>query len=270
MLRLCLTIFLFACVPPTAASQKTLVFVSIPPQKFLVEKIGGALVDVRVMIQPGETPETFDPSQRQIRALHDAQLYFQIGVPFEEKWLEGFANTRHGPRLVDCCRQLIDDATDHHSWTSARNLQLMAVQIREELTAQLPQHTQQIEQNFLALIVELEQLDAEIYGLLEHRRSDYFFISHAALGHFADDYGLKQVALETEGRQLGARSLVRILRKAEEENISTLFVQTQHPSTSAKAFARELDARVIEIDPLAADYLANLRRIAAQIAGSVY
>ena len=271
MFRLFFAFFLFVCAPLVTASAKTLVYVSIPPQKFLVEKIGGALVDIRVMMQPGESPETFDPSQQQIRALHDARLYFRIGVPFEEKWLDGIGHHKHGPRLVECCGNVIGaEAMDHHSWTSARNLQLLAAQVRDELGKLLPQHASHFEQNFLRLIMELEQLDAEIYSLLQQRRSDYFFISHAAFGHFADDYGLKQVALETEGRQLGARSLVRILRKAEEENIAALFVQTQHPSASAKAFARELGARIIEVDPLAIDYLANLRRIATYIAGSAY
>ncbi len=219
-------------------------------------------------MKPGESPETFDPSQGQIRALHDAQLYFRIGVPFEEKWLDGFQDNHVNLKIVECCSELIGQQSvslDNHIWTSTRNLQLLAGLIKDELIELAPEQVAAFEQNYQALMTQLQDLDTEIRVLLEQRRSDYFFVSHAAFGHFASDYGLTQVALESEGRQLGAKSLTRIIQKAEQEKISTLFVQKQHPSASAKAFAHAIKARIVEVDPLAEDYIASLRKFATLI-----
>jgi zinc transport system substrate-binding protein len=148
---------------------------------------------------------------------------------------------------------------------SARNLQVLAEQIRDELITLAPAQAEHFEQNFQLLSTQLQELDTDILTLLAQRRSDYFFVSHAAFGHFARDYGLKQVALENEGRQLGPRSLAQIIRKAENEKVSTLFVQKQHPSASAKVFAQAIDARIVEVDPLTEDTVRNLRHFATQI-----
>ena len=59
------------------------VFVSILPQKYLVERIGGNRVDVSVMVKPGLSPETYEPTPKQMAALNTARIYFRIAVPFE-------------------------------------------------------------------------------------------------------------------------------------------------------------------------------------------
>lgn len=270
MLRI-LTLFISLACPLLFAAPDTakpLVFVSIAPQIYLVKGIGGDAIKAQVMLRAGESAETFDPSQGQIRALHNAQLYFRIGVPFEEKWLDSFKDNHSGLKIIECCSEFINRQSvslDNHIWTSVRNFQSLAGLTKDELIKLVPEQSVLFEKNYQQLMTQLQDLDREIRTLLRERRSDYFFISHAAFGHFANDYGLTQLALESEGRQLGAKSLTRIIRKAEQEKTKTLFVQKQHPSASAKAFARALNARIVEIDPLAEDYIGNLRSIATLI-----
>lgn len=264
---------LFTCFLPGAslATEAIRVFVSIPPQQYLLERIGQENVDVQVMLKPGDSAETFDPSLKQIRELNTAQLYFPIGVAFEKKWLDSIRNSDSRIKVVDCCNNIIEkhsNALDNHVWTSARNFQLLAALIKKELIAFDAEHALQYEHNYSALIFELEQLDNEIYAILNQRRTDYFIISHAALGHFADDYGLIQLPLEKQGKELGAKSLVNLVRQARQEKIQTLFVQKQHLTAAALAFANEIDAEVIEVDPLHGDYIANLRNITKLIAAA--
>ncbi len=73
------------------AAEKLPVFVSIVPQKYFVEKIGGGAVDVEVMVQPGASPATYEPKPSQMRKLAGSAAYFAIGVPFEEAWLDRIA-----------------------------------------------------------------------------------------------------------------------------------------------------------------------------------
>jgi len=268
-------LFFYICVlvcflPITLqANQQLQVYVSIPPQQYLVERIGGEFVDVRVMMKPGDSPETFDPTPRRIIELYNAQLYFRIGVAFENKWLGSVKKSNAQIKIVDCCENIIKRhsiSLDNHVWTSARNIQLLATLVKKELIAMDSDHAPEFEKNYMALIVDLEQLDNEIYALLNQRRTDYFIISHAAFGHFANDYGLIQLSLENEGKERGAKSLVSMIRQAQQEKIQTLFVHKQHPSATALAFANEIGAEVIEIDALNGDYIANLRSITKLIA----
>jgi zinc transport system substrate-binding protein len=261
-------LFLFLSAA-TFAQAPIQVFVSIAPQQYLVESIGQNLVDVSVMLLPGESPETFDPTLKQIAGLKKTQLYFRIGVEFENKWLDNIKRSRNNIKIVDCCKDIIESrsvAFDSHIWTSARNAQLLAAVIKQELIIIDPVHTEEYENNYLNLVRDLEQLDNEIYALLNKRRTDYFIISHAALGHFAADYGLIQLSLENQGKELGARSLIGIIERAREEKIQTLFIQKQHKSAAAMAFANEIDARVIEVDVQHGDYINNLRDITNMMA----
>jgi zinc transport system substrate-binding protein len=74
-----------------SAEGKIAVFVSILPQKYFVQQIGKNFVDVQVMVQPGASPATYEPKSRQMAAIAKTDLYFSIGVPFENVWLSKIA-----------------------------------------------------------------------------------------------------------------------------------------------------------------------------------
>jgi zinc transport system substrate-binding protein len=251
------------------ASEALQIFVSIPPQQFLVKSIGGERVEVTIMLKPGDTPETFDPTLKQIAELNRSHLYFRIGVAFENKWLQSINKRSKNIKIIDCCENVVTNQAlflDKHVWTSVRNAQRLATVIKQELVKLDQQHAKEYERNYLRLIVQLKQLDNEIHAVLEKRRTDSFIISHAAFGHFAADYGLKQLSLESNGRQPGAKGLVNLVEQARSERIKTLFVQKQHKNAAALAFANEIEAKIVEIDPLREDYVENLRSIAIKMA----
>jgi zinc transport system substrate-binding protein len=271
MNKIFFSLFIYFLPAVLMANEALRVFVSIPPQQYLVERIGQKFVDVKVMLKAGDSPETFDPTLKQITQLNNAQIYFRIGVAFEKKWIRSLEKNNIQTKIINCCEDIIERrsvALDNHVWASARNAQLLAAMIKQALIDVDPGHALQYEQNYMDLIVELEQLDNEIYALLSQRRTDYFIISHAALGHFAEDYGLIQLSLENSGKELGPRSLVKIIKHARKEKIQTLFLQKQHKTATAMAFANEIGAEQIEVDPLHGDYIANLRNITNLIAGA--
>ena len=97
------------------AGGKVRVAVSIAPQGWLVEQIGGERVEVVTLIGPAESPATYQPSDAQVSALMRAAVYFRIGVPFENgPWFRGIEQSPK-PVIVDL-RQGIDlrDIGDHH------------------------------------------------------------------------------------------------------------------------------------------------------------
>ena len=251
------------------ADEKINIFVSILPQKFLVERIGGDRVKVTTMLKSGQSPETYDPSPGQMAAMSEARIYFLIGVPFETKWRQKLSLQNDRLQMIHICGNCDIIGGDPHTWTSPVNAIKMAGKIKDVLLAQDPQATAIYEKNYRDLVGELEQLDSEIADSLRDRRTDYFIVSHDAWAYFAGRYGLKQLALESGGREKGPRGISELVDKARAEDIQVLFIQKQHPAGPAHTLARELDARAVVIDPLAEDYIKNLRQVTALIAGAV-
>lgn len=269
--RSLLALLCLACVPGGARAAVELplhVFVSIPPQKFFVEKVGGNRVLVDVMLEPGHAPETYEPPPRKIAALQSARLYLLMNVPFERAWVDAlppqgpeFTLVETGPSDREALQQ-----HDPHAWVAPEDARRIAGIVRDALIRVDPEGADSYRADHAALILELNALDREIRGLLSGPRTPYFIVSHASLGRFADAYGLEQVALEEGGKEAGPRRLAGIIRLARDEGIRTIFVQGQYHSGAARTLARELDADIVEIDPLTADYLAGMRAIARAVA----
>lgn len=265
-----LLLLLLACHPVSAAAlalerPARVVVVSIPPQKFLAERIGGPLVDVRVMLKPGYAPETFEPTPAQMTGLAGARYYFGIGVPFEGAWLPEIRRQNPELEVIECCAQFApgdgDGHDDPHVWVDPMQFLRAARLIHAALVSRDVGNRAIYDRNYRKLSAELTMLHRDLRYLLKDRRIDEFIISHGALGPLAEAYGLKQLALESGGREPGPRSLAAITDRARQLNIRAVFVQKQHGRGPAAALARELGAELVEIDPLAENYLDNMRAI---------
>ena len=251
------------------AADKLRVFVSIPPQKFLVERIGGDAVDTRCMLRPGYSAELYEPLPGQLAALQEADMYFRIGAPFETHWEERLRE-REGLTVVDCCAGLVAAvADDPHVWTSPPKMIKLAALVKESLRQKRPRHQRDYERNYARLLEDLEELHRYIERRLRpdaRAVKPAIFVVHPAWGHFAAQYGLRQYALEKHHGHVGARSLVELARLARREKAAVLFSQRRHHSAAARAFAQEIGVRIATLDPLAEEYLSNMRHVARQFA----
>lgn len=256
------------------------VFVSILPQKYFVERIGGQRVAVSVMVGPGQSPATYEPTPNQLSRLGQARAYFRIGVEFEDVWMKRIAAINPGMRVIDlrhgiAVRQVDQPlgapatsggAADPHVWTSPLLVKIMAATIRDTLSELDPADQVEYGANYQMFARDLDRLDHDIRTMLVgvHRRN--FMVFHPAWGYFADTYGLKQIPIETGGKEPGARSLAQVIETGRRERVKVIFVQAQFSRRMAGTIAQALGARVVAVDPLAEDYLDNMRRVAAQFA----
>lgn len=271
-LACCVLLFCGAVALALAQAGTLTVFVSIPPQEFIVEKIGGNYVNVNVILPPGQSPETFEPSPKQLEDLSAADIYFLIDVPFEKIWTEKIREVNRRMKMVrtiDVAENNVSVDLDPHVWTSPANMKKIAKTIRDALVREDMDRSNYYEENYKQLLNMLDELDNYIKEKLSTRRTDYFIVSHASWGFFARDYGLKQIALETEGREAGPRSLARVLNITNEQEIRTLFVQAQYNTPVIKALAREIHGNVEMLDPLAGDYIENMMEVTDKIAESI-
>lgn len=278
-----LLLFLVYPVPETrAAGTRLQVAVTVPPQAWLVERIGGEAAEVLVMVGAGESPATFQPTDAQVTALSRVALYFRIGVPAERgPWFQALrANDEH--RIVDlrdglAMRQMSghghrhgdhgphhthESGLDPHVWLSPRRLATMAERVARELAAADSDRRPVYEAAGGRLVAELEALDAELQNRLAPLAGTSFIVFHPAWGYFADDYGLRQIAIEIEGKEPSEIELTRLAREARELGARAIFVQPQITGRSARSIAAAVGAKVVTIDPLAEDVVENLRRVA--------
>jgi len=264
------------------AAEPLGVVVSILPQKTLVERIGGNHVEVSVMVKPGQSPATFEPSPRQMAVLADADLYFRIGVPFEQIWIKRILYANPELQLLDA-RDGMDmremetadkhgsdhvhhqGAPDPHVWLSPPLIKIMALRLRDQLIKLDPSHESVYMENHAHLDRVLETLDADIRHLLADLKTRTFMVFHPSWGYFADTYDLRQIHIEIEGKEPGAQTLAKIIEEAQRLDIHTIFVQKQFSQAQANTVAAAISGRVVVVDPLAVDYPNNLYRMAKAI-----
>ena len=70
---------LLSCSGPAGEHASPVVVVSVLPQAYFVERIAGDLVEVAVMIPPGASPATFEPTMNQMRTVSGASVYVKVG-----------------------------------------------------------------------------------------------------------------------------------------------------------------------------------------------
>jgi zinc transport system substrate-binding protein len=270
-------VLLSTTIPPAAADKPISVFVSILPQKYFVEQVGGRRVKVNVMVPPGHSPATYEPTSRQLLRLSDARAYFRIGVPFEEGWIKriraanphmNIIDTSAGMGLLSAQRSALAlDAFPHghdkdpHSWTSPPVVRIQSRQIRDALIALDPANRGEYEANQRRFAQALKELDQYIRNRLRNIDRRSFLVFHPSWGYYAQTYGLRQISIEKQGKVPGAKQLAEIIDLVRSEGINVIFVQRQFSRATAESIARAIGAKLITVDPLAENYIDNLKRV---------
>ena len=149
---------------------------------------------------------------------------------------------------------------DPHIWTSPRELQRMAANAYEAIHAAWPDSTKYTE-NYRRLSRELQELDRRTAGKIARSGVKAFIIYHPALTYYARDYGIRQEAVETDGKEPSAKRLAELIRMARREGIRQIFYQKQFPASVVETIARDMDARTVAIDPLREEVIANIDSI---------
>jgi zinc transport system substrate-binding protein len=261
------------------AEKKLPVFVSIAPQKYFVQQIGDALVNVEVMVPAGADPHIYEPKPWQMVALSKARIYFAIGIqPFENTWLKKIVSANPGMTVAHTDRgiQKIPMAVgrgeedrhagelDPHIWLSPPLVVQQAQTILNALVENDPGNRAVYQANYQAFVSALKALDAELKSIFAGKQGLQFMVLHPAWGYFAHAYGLKQVPVEIEGKDPKPAQLKELIANAKQKQIKIIFVQPQFSPRSAKLVAEEIGGQVVLADPLAANWMDNLREVAGK------
>ena len=259
-----------------AADEKPLaVFVSIQPQAYFVERIGGGRVRPQVLVRPGESPATYALTPKRLAALAKAKVLFRIGVPFEDALVPRIARIMPGLHVVDTrqgirlrkmeARHHSHGGLDPHIWLSPVLVQRQAKTIFEALVRLDPKGQAGYLANYRAFVRDLDALHRRITRVLAPLRGKKLFVYHPAYGYFAETYGLIQVPVQIEGKEPTAKELARLIGMAKAQDVKVVFVQPQFSTERAEAIASAIGGAVVALDPLAKDYIRNLEEMAAKV-----
>lgn len=271
-----------ALSPRGVCSEPLEVWVSIPPQVEMAERVGGDLVRVHALLEPGDSPHTYEPTPRQLAALWEADAYLRIGVPFEIPLLAKVSALRPDLPVADCSRGIalepIDDGHagahpgerfDPHTWLDPVLVKVQATAVRDELCRIDREGCPELDANLASYLADLDAVHRRIEGVLAPYRGRTMFVFHPAYGYFARRYGLEQVAVEVGGKEPTPRQLAQIVEQATTSGATALFTQPQLRGSSAAAVAEAVGCRLVALDPMAEDLVANLERMARDIAAAL-
>ncbi|MDD4595659.1 MAG: zinc ABC transporter substrate-binding protein [Candidatus Izemoplasmatales bacterium] len=254
-----------SCVNNPTTSDKIKVAVSIVPESAFVEAIAGDLVEVVTVIPPGYSPGNYEPSSQFMEDLSNASVYFAIGVAAEDAtiipFLEDDILIIHLDEIVALTyqeRMFSGESRDPHIWLSIKRVIVMINAIANTLVSLDSGNEAIYLANASAYIASLQSVDSLLVSAFSSITMNKFIVFHPAYGYFADDYGLDMIAVEEDGQEATASHLTDVIDIANANDIHTIFYQAEIDSSQVEAFAEEINAVMVELDPLAYDYLTNI------------
>lgn len=279
-------ILLVLAIFNTLLFAKPTVTVSIVPQKYFVEQIAQDTLNVNIMVKPGASPATYEPKPKQMSALSKSSIYFAIGVPFENVWIGKFRQMYPKLSVVKTQKGIKKRAMaahhhhgdehhegeheghhhgkilDPHVWLDPILVKTQANNIAKALVKKFPKNRALYEKNLDKFLKKLDNLNAKINIILKDKKGKKFLVYHPAWGYFAARYGLKQEAIEIEGKEPKPKALQHIISEAKEDGVHVIFVQPQFSQKSAKVIASAIDGKVVSMNPLKPNWEEGIKETA--------
>ena len=257
--------FLLAACSPKRNSGKPVLTVSIEPVRALVAPLAEGQFEVVTLMPVGASPETYEPTPRQMAELSESKALFCVGtLGFEQSRLPRLQEAAGAPRLVKLSAQVrpLSDREDHpahepeghshdpHAWMSPQNLCLMLDQACIPLSRLDPGHAALYAERTAKEKAKWQALDVRLRRELAPLRGRAFLIYHPALGYFAQDYGLGQLAVEHDGKEPSVAYMQRLEEQCRAEGVKVVFISEEHSGRAAQRLAERLGAKVVKINPL--------------------
>ena len=256
-----LALLLAACTPSPAAGGPVRVVVSIAPLADLVRQVGGERVTVTVLVPPGASPHTYEPTPAQVKELAQADLLVlnDVGLEFWADKLIASASNPH-LRVVDTSQGIEilgqgegeHPAGNPHIWLDPLNAVVQVQHIRDALVEVDPEHAAEYRANAERFIGELRALDEEIRQRVSTWSHKEFIAFHPAWVYFARRYGLIQAAVieRAPGKEPSPQELTQIIETARRIGAKAIFAEPQFSPKAAQVIAEETGAQVLFLNPL--------------------
>ena len=254
-----------------SASDKLQVAASFYPIAEFARNVGGDKAEVFVLVPDGAEAHDWEPSPSDLSRLGKAQVFVYNGVvePWAKQALTALSERKilavqTGLGLYERAGETHEEEHHHHDHGCAHGKQdphvwispKKAIKQVERITAVLcesdAKNAKYYQDNSAKYVEQLKALDIQLTNLAKNAPRKVFVTAHAAFGHLADDYGLKQLAVNglSPHAEPTPADLQRLIKVVQEENVRYVFFETLTDPKLAKLVADETGAEISVLDPL--------------------
>lgn len=277
-------LLLHACQGTKKAEKKEgkqTITVTIEPQRYFIEAIAGDKFDVVCMVPKGSSPETYDPTPKQLVEMNKSHAYFRIGhIGFEQVWMDRLIENAPHTQVfdlsqgVDLIYEMGHQHGDHyheggvepHIWNSALNAKVIAENIFSALCTLDKEHEAYYMARYDSLVHRVEHTDNTIRTMLNDEKADSaFIIYHPALSYFAREYNLQQISIEEDGKEPSPAHLKNLIELSKAKGVRVIFVQPEFDQRNAEIIARETGTTIVPINPLSYEWEEEMIHVAKSL-----
>lgn len=273
----CVAAMVAACAGGSKADRENarVITVSILPQKYFLEKIVGDRFEVKCMLDKGGNPETYEPSMSYMMNIEKSDAYFLMGnIGFELSIRSKIKEYNPDIKVCDVSEGIglisgshhfdADDkeGIDPHTWTSVANARVIIKNMLDGVVELDPEHKAEYEKNYRDFDRELSEFQDSIALRLQPVKGGAFVVWHPSLSYFARDYGLEQISLEYDGKEVPVKYLEKKVAYAVSRKPSVFFFQKGMDTNQAQTVNTQIGTRLVEINPLGYDWKSEIRKIA--------
>ncbi|MDN5553361.1 metal ABC transporter solute-binding protein, Zn/Mn family [Prevotella sp.] len=261
---------LTSCISPSKNNQR-MITVTIEPLRYFTEQIAGNKFDVVTMVPNGSSPETYEPTARQMVKLSGSDLYIKVGnIGFERTWMKKLESNAPHTIIINSSEGITlqkneNGVTDPHVWMSTSNAKIIARNIYKALSEIDSKDSIYFKNNLTKLLEKIEITNINVRECISKNKTLTFLVYHPALTYFARDYGLKQIPIEEEGREPSAAQLQQTISAAKQKKVKVLFVQKEFANRNTEIVEEGTNAKKVEINPLSYNWNKEMEDIAKKL-----
>lgn len=263
---------------PSVETDQLQVKTTVYPLTYLVEAIAGDFVDVTSILPAGADAHDYDPTQQDIIALGESDVFFYIGIGDQELLVDKLESVLTSEKVTfsdvaATITPIYGDSHDHnhedetqeehaehadelsadpHVWLDPMRMGEMATHVYETLVELLPEQEATLTQNYTGVTERLVALDADYEAALAELENVHTLVTHNAYGYWEDRYDLEIIALSdlANNAELTQQEIIAISEEIEHEGIEAIFTAPNIQSQYTQNFVNQFDLQTFEIQNL--------------------
>jgi len=272
------TIFISSLLLASHCFANINAIVSISPQKTFLSQIAKDKVTITTMVDKGISVHTYEPKPSDMKKITKADIYFSIGVEFEEHWLGKFTSLNKNMTISSTYKGIKkltstkhknikhkDEHLDPHIWTSPANVKIIATNMLNTLILRDSENKEFYTKNYNEFIKKVENTNNKIKEILSKKDTKNFMVFHPSWQYFANEYKLNQIPIEIEGKNPKPKTIRKLILEAKKNNIKAIFASPYKSNKMAKLISNELNIKVIKISPMEDNWSKTMIKMAKSI-----
>ncbi|WP_102274159.1 metal ABC transporter solute-binding protein, Zn/Mn family [Cytobacillus massiliigabonensis] len=266
-------------------SSKLSIYTTVYPLQYFTDRIGGEFVETKTIYPPGADEHSFEPTQKDMTKLADADLFIFVGLGLEgfvekaqktlqneEVTMVGAGENIHFDEVQaheedkhddehshedDDEHSHEDDAHHHgdidpHVWIDPLYAKDLAAAIKTALTDKMPEHKEEFDANYRLLADELDQLNKDFEQTIQDAKHKEIIVSHSAFGYWEQRYGIDQISVSglNSSNEPTQKDLEKIIAEGKKHKLKYVFFEQNVSSKLTEIIKNELGAEPLVLHNL--------------------